>query len=65
MAAAGQPRGAIAPTLVDFCRELRDEGLRVGTSELLDAFAALNEVDWSRRENFREALATTVAKSQE
>lgn len=57
--------GEIAPTLVDFCRELRDEGMNVGTSELLDAFDALGEVDWTRRGDFREALATTIAKSQE
>ncbi|MFY9487982.1 MAG: VWA domain-containing protein [Solirubrobacterales bacterium] len=63
--AAGDPHGSISPTIVDFCRELRDEGLRVGTSELLDAFDALDRVDWGRRDDFREALATTVAKSQE
>jgi uncharacterized protein with von Willebrand factor type A (vWA) domain len=59
------PHGRVAPTLVDFCGELRDEGLRVGTSELLDAFSALEQVDWSRRADFRETLAATVAKSQE
>lgn len=59
------PHGAVAPTLVDFCRELRDEGMNVGTSELLDAFDALDQVDWTRREDFREALSATIAKSQE
>src|SRR5919112_3472362 len=34
-------------------------------AELLDAFAALGEVDWTRREDFREALAATIAKSQD
>lgn len=65
---AGLPlgeRGKMAPLIVDFTRELRDEGMAVGTSELLDAFGALGEVDWSRKEDFREALATTIAKSQE
>ncbi|MBK5230675.1 MAG: VWA domain-containing protein, partial [Thermoleophilia bacterium] len=57
--------GRVAPSLVDFCGELREEGMRVGTSELLDAFSALEQVDWSRRTDFRETLAATVAKSQE
>ncbi|MBI4896933.1 MAG: VWA domain-containing protein [Actinobacteria bacterium] len=39
--------------------------MNVGTSELLDAFDALEQVDWTRREDFREALAATIAKSQE
>lgn len=59
------PQGRVAPWLVDFCSELRDEGMHVGTSELLDAFSALEHVEWSRREQFREVLASTVAKSQE
>jgi uncharacterized protein with von Willebrand factor type A (vWA) domain len=57
--------GSLAPLVVEFCSELREEGMQVGTSELLDAFDALAEVDWSRRDDFREALATTVAKSQQ
>ena len=36
--------------------------MAVGTSEILDAFRALEEVDWSVREDFREALAATLAK---
>lgn len=55
----------IPALLVDFSRELRDEGMAVGTSELLDAFGALDHVDWSERVQFREALATTIAKSQQ
>jgi len=51
--------------LLRFAEELRDEGLAVGTSELLDAFTALEEVPWARREDVREALAATLAKSQE
>ncbi len=45
--------------------ELRAEGVRVGTAELLDAFAALAEVGWREREDFRGALAATLAKSPE
>jgi uncharacterized protein len=45
--------------------QLRDEGVAVGTSELLDAFGALGEINWSSERDFREALASTLAKSQE
>jgi uncharacterized protein with von Willebrand factor type A (vWA) domain len=45
--------------------ELRREGVAVGTSELLDAFAVLGEIGWTEQEDFREALAATLAKSQE
>jgi uncharacterized protein len=51
--------------LLGFAEELRDEGLAIGTAELLDAFAALGEVPWTEREDVREALAATLAKSQE
>jgi uncharacterized protein with von Willebrand factor type A (vWA) domain len=51
--------------VVAFCDELRREGLAVGTSEILDAFEALGEIPWSEQDDFREALAATVAKSQD
>jgi uncharacterized protein with von Willebrand factor type A (vWA) domain len=54
-----------AARMLDFADELRREGMHVGTSELLDAFAALREVPWNEREDFKEALAATLAKSQE
>src|SRR2546430_12000792 len=54
-----------APRLLEFADELRGEGLAVGTSELLDAFQVLGELSWSSEEDFREALAATLAKSQE
>jgi uncharacterized protein with von Willebrand factor type A (vWA) domain len=71
--AAGSPYGpqadpgppGLAAKLLGFCDELRSEGVAVGTSEILDAFAALEMVDWTAREDFREALAATIAKSQE
>jgi len=37
----------------------------VGTSELLDAFEALRHVPWTVQEDFKEAMAATLAKSQE
>src|SRR5215211_1209227 len=60
---AGLP--GMAPRLLEFADELRKEGVAVGTSELLDAFQALDAVAWTSREDFREALAATLAKSQE
>src|SRR6266516_3354240 len=62
--ADGLPSG-LAPRVVAFCDELRREGLAVGTSEILDAFEALRTVPWEEQDDFREALAATVAKSQE
>jgi len=60
---AGPP--GLTAKLLGFCEELRGEGVAVGTSEILDAFAALEQVRWTSREDFREALAATIAKSQE
>ncbi|MGI8622122.1 MAG: VWA domain-containing protein, partial [Solirubrobacteraceae bacterium] len=40
-------------------------GMALGTSELLDAFAALREIGWTEPEPFKEALAATIAKSPE
>jgi uncharacterized protein with von Willebrand factor type A (vWA) domain len=64
---AGSPRGrpATAAQVLAFADELRAEGLSVGTAELLDAFDALAEVPWTERRSVREALAATLAKSQE
>src|SRR2546423_1081300 len=53
------------PRLLELADELRREGVAIGTSELLDAFRALSEVSWTEQEDFREALAATLAKSQE
>src|SRR5215210_4000536 len=61
---ASRPEG-FAPRLLDFADELRGEGMQVGTSELLDAFDALRHVPWTNQDDFREALAATIAKSQE
>jgi uncharacterized protein len=64
MPPARGPAG-MAPRLLEFADELRGEGVAVGTSELLDAFEALDAVSWSSQADFREALAATLAKSQE
>ncbi len=59
-----RPPGLPARVL-EFGDELRREGLAVGTSQLLDAFAVLQQVNWTAEAPFREALACTLAKSQE
>ncbi len=55
----------IAARLLELGEELRKEGVAVGTSELLDAFAVLREIQWTSQQDFREALAATLAKSQD
>jgi uncharacterized protein with von Willebrand factor type A (vWA) domain len=59
-----QPEGLPA-RILELGEELRREGVAVGTSELLDAFEVLREISWTSREDFREGLAATLAKSQE
>ena len=51
--------------ILELGEELRREGVAVGTSEMLDAFAVLDEISWLEQDDFREALAATLAKSQE
>ncbi|HEV2998061.1 MAG TPA: VWA domain-containing protein [Solirubrobacteraceae bacterium] len=63
--AEAPPAPQLAARLLELGEELRGEGLAIGTSELLDAFRVLQEIDWRSREDFREALAATLAKSQE
>jgi uncharacterized protein with von Willebrand factor type A (vWA) domain len=55
--------GGFDGQLLAFAEELREEGMAVGTSELLDAFTALEHVSWTRQRDFRGALSATVAKS--
>jgi uncharacterized protein len=59
------PPEGLAARILELGEELRREGVAVGTSELLDAFAVLREVPWTEQEDFREALAATLAKSQD
>src|SRR5947209_18316002 len=78
--ASGRPRAAgralygglpepgppgFSPRVLELADELRREGLSVCTSELLDACEVLRELSWTSLEDFREALAGTLAKSQE
>ncbi|MDQ6778739.1 MAG: VWA domain-containing protein [Actinomycetota bacterium] len=57
--------GGFDGQLLAFADDLRSEGMALGTSELLDAFAALDHVSWTERAAFKEALAATLAKSPE
>ena len=59
------PPEGMAARLLELGEQLRAEGVAVGTSELLDAFAVLREIPWTSQGEFREALAATLAKSQE
>jgi uncharacterized protein len=62
----GAPRpGGFAARVLELGEQLRREGVGVGTSELLDALAVLREIEWTEPADFREALAATLAKSQE
>src|SRR3954466_9047952 len=64
MPEGGGPAG-MAPRLLEFADELRQEGMAVGTSALLDATHALDAVGWASREDCWEALSAALAKSQE
>jgi uncharacterized protein with von Willebrand factor type A (vWA) domain len=59
------PPEGLAARLLEFGDALREEGVAVGTSELLDAFRVLEQIDWRSQPAFREGLAATLAKSQE
>ena len=59
------PDQSFSGHVVELADELRAEGMAVGTSALLDAFDALEHVGWTDHDLFKEALAATMAKSQE
>ncbi len=63
--AAGTGPQGMAARILEFGEELRGEGVAVGTSELLDAFAVLELVTWTSKMDFKEALGATLAKSPE
>jgi uncharacterized protein with von Willebrand factor type A (vWA) domain len=65
MASSVTPPAGIAARLVEFAAELRAEGVSSGTAELLDAVAVLEQISWTDPADFREALAATLAKSQD
>ncbi|MGA7395968.1 MAG: VWA domain-containing protein [Solirubrobacterales bacterium] len=68
MAAAADRSGRPGPSgmteqVLAFCENLRSEGVAIGTSEIQDAFSALEIVPWEHQSDFKESLAATVAKS--
>jgi uncharacterized protein len=56
-------RDCLEEHLVNFTGLLREEGLPLGTVELLDAVRALEKIDLSRRGSFKTALRATLVKS--
>src|ERR1700680_4953942 len=58
-------REGLPARILELGEELRREGVAVGTSEMLDAFEVVAEIRWTAQEDFREALAAALAKSQE
>src|SRR6266576_501459 len=59
------PPAGLPARILELGEELRREGVAVRTSELLDAFEVLREISWTSEEDFRVALAATLATSQE
>jgi uncharacterized protein with von Willebrand factor type A (vWA) domain len=57
--------GGFDGQLLGFAEELRQEGMALGTSELLDTFEALQHISWASQADFKEAMAATLAKSPE
>ena len=56
---AAAPPG-IASRLVEFCEELRSEGVSVGTAEILDAFEALEAVPWTDQAVLQKTMSIIV-----
>ncbi len=50
-------------TMENFIRALRAQDIRVSPAEAIDAHRAAEAVGYADRELFRDALATTLAKS--
>jgi hypothetical protein len=57
--------GGFAGQLLAFAEDLREEGVAVGTSEILDTFQVLEYIPWSDQREFKEAIAATLVKSPE
>ena len=55
--------GGLEAHLLTLAEELRAEGVAIGTSEMLDASEALAYVPWTDQTDFKETLASTLAKS--
>jgi hypothetical protein len=51
--------------LLDFCYNLRNEGVRISVSETIDAIKAIKHIGYSDKESFKYALSTALIKSEE
>jgi len=56
-------RRELSANLVGFCRYLRQNGLRTGMGEQMDALRALEEVDLKHETAFKMALRTTLPRA--
>lgn len=54
-----------AKHIVEFCHVLRGLGVRISTSEMLDAAEALLQEDWADPQHIRAALQATLIKRHE
>ena len=52
----------IKKKMFEFIHVLKDAGIYISTSEILDVFEGLQFVDFNRKEVFRQTLATTLVK---
>lgn len=51
--------------LVDFIKALRGNGVRISTSETLDAVSAIQVVGYGNRQQLKSALSCTLAKTEQ
>ncbi|WP_005036691.1 vWA domain-containing protein [Holophaga foetida] len=54
-----------ATAIVEFCQVLRGLGVRVSTTEALDAAKALAHIDWHQADEFKTCLQATLIKRME
>src|SRR5579859_6338970 len=59
------PPGRFDGQILSFAEDLRSERVAIGTSEILDAFEALEHVAWTAHDDFKETHAATLAKSND
>ena len=60
-----QKKRSYTETLVQFCRALRNSGMRISVDESISAATALEEVDPTNRDQFYYALYTSLIDSPE
>ena len=65
MLSPGERRGDLTHSIIDFCRLLRAQGLRVTSPRILNAFEAVLTIDLADREEFRLALRATLTSGVE